>query len=801
MQKLSLQVKIGALMTLAILLISATGYLSFRSLSAIVSSIRVKSKPDLRLLMIREISNDLDKAENSVRIYIYTRSRRDIEPYYTSIDAFDDKITRLRTASSHDSTLLVQIDTISKLIEEDIVIWNEMLDLFHSDSLDNYIRKVTAKLAVGTLSNKNNDKSILRRVFSKREEKYQVQEEVIRDLNKIEKQDSIHNLRLLATESQLAVTGKEIRERFYILISKMEEEVSDSINKNAEAADSLAIQTYRWLAMFALLGTLLVILVLAIVVRFVRKTRDYQVALIRSKEETEKLARTREMFMANMSHEIRTPVNAIYGFTEQLRYHSFDEKSRKILDIIKSSSDHLVKIVNDILDISKLQNSKIELEKTHFLIGMVCEEVQLLFENKFPEKNIRLYYSIGRSTPRVLLGDSYRLKQILINLVGNAVKFTSSGEIQFSVDCEFKPDGTFDLILTVRDTGIGIHEDMQEKVFDDFMQAETDTSRKYGGTGLGLSIVKKLVELHKGSIKLTSRINKGTTITCVLPYEAGNENELPDLSGPIRVPERIKKLKILVADDEEYNRLLFSTIFERWNVHCDEAVDGLRAIEMIKTARYDMVFMDIRMPGLGGLESSSLIRDKMKITQVELPLIGISASHTAEDIQKYRESGFNAFLPKPFTEKMLLDTILSILGPSGQNLLISEPSDPSQSLAVEPVINLTHLYHLADNDIPFIKQLLSTYIESTETGLQEIHQAIASGNPDEAMEIAHKLAAPCQHIGADKLYSNLKALENMSKNHTNINILANLSEDSDKEFARIKEILKIHMLKMEENGR
>jgi signal transduction histidine kinase/DNA-binding NarL/FixJ family response regulator len=801
MQKLSLQVKIGSLMTLAILLISATGYLSFRSLSAIVSSIRVKSKPDLRLLMIREISNDLDKAENSVRIYIYTRSRKDIEPYYTSIGAFDDKITRLRSASSHDSTLLIQIDTISKLIEEDIVIWNEMLDLYHSDSLDNYIRKVTAKLAVGTLSNKNNDKSILRRVFSKRSEKYQVQEEVIRDLNKIEKQDSIQNLRLLATESQLALTGKEIRERFYILITKMEQEVVDSINKNAQAADSLAIQTYRWLAMFALLGTLLVILVLVIVVRFVRKTRDYQVALIRSKEETEKLARTREMFMANMSHEIRTPVNAIYGFTEQLRYHTFDKKSRKILDIINSSSDHLVKIVNDILDISKLQNSKITLEKTHFQIRVVCEEVQLLFENKSSEKNTRLYYSVSKSTPGILLGDSYRLKQILINLVGNAVKFTSNGEIQFSVDSEFRTDETFDLILMVRDNGIGISEEMQDKVFDDFMQAEADTSRKYGGTGLGLSIVKKLVELHKGSIKLESRKNKGTTVTCVLPYEAGNEKELSDLSPTIRVPERIKNLKILVVDDEEYNRLLFSTIFERWNVHFDEAADGLRAIEMIKTTRYDLVFMDIRMPKLGGLESSAIIRDEMKITRVGLPLIGISASHTPEDIQKYRESGFNAFLPKPFTEKMLLETILSILEPAGQNPLLPEPTTPSQYLAVEPVINLSHLYHLADNDIPFIKQMLTRFIESTEKGLEEIHQAIASQNPNGVMEIAHKLAAPCQHIGVDKLYSNLKALENLSQNHTDLSILANLAEDSDKEFAGIREFLKAHILKMEENGK
>ena len=214
------------------------------------------------------------------------------------------------------------------------------------------------------------------------------------------------------------------------------------MKNNAKAADKLALKTYRWLAVFTFLGSLLVIMVLIIVVRYVRKPATYQMALIKSKEETEKLARMRELFMANMSHEIRTPVNAIYGFTEQLLYRSFDDKNRKILQIIKSSSDHLVKLVNDILDFSKLQAGKIVLERTHFQIKKAFEEVQLLFETRAAEKNTRLYHTISKSTPPVLLGDSYRLKQILFNLVGNAVKFTKEGEIHFSVDIQKpRPDG------------------------------------------------------------------------------------------------------------------------------------------------------------------------------------------------------------------------------------------------------------------------------------------------------------------------------------------------------------------------
>ena len=249
-------------MTLAILLISATGYLSYRSLSSIVASIQVKSAPDLRILAIREISNDIDKAESSVRLYTHTRKQQDIEPYYATIAGFDDKINRIRDASADDTMLLTQIDTISSLIEENILIWNRMLALHHSDSLDRFIRKLSAKVAVGMLSDKNNERSILRRIFGKRTDTKLAQEEIIRDLDQIEKQDSIQNLQLQATESMLAQTGSEIRERFNFMISRMEGEVIRSISRKALAADRLAMKTYRWLAMFTLLGTLLVMFLL-----------------------------------------------------------------------------------------------------------------------------------------------------------------------------------------------------------------------------------------------------------------------------------------------------------------------------------------------------------------------------------------------------------------------------------------------------------------------------------------------------------------------------------------------------------
>jgi len=782
-------------MTLAILIISATGYLSFRSLSSIVSSIQVKSKPDMRLLIIRELTSDLEKAENSVRMFIHTRNQKDIRPYYSTIALFDSKIERLHDASLNDTVLLNQIDTIRSLMEENIVNWNLMLTLYHNDSVDNYIRKLSARMAVAASNDKDNEGSILRRVFGKKTESTLDQNKIIQDLNLIEKQDSIKNTRLLAAEAHLASTGNEIRERFYMLIAKMEDEVNNSLKSNAKAADQLALNTYRWLAGFTFLGSLLVIVVLIIVARYVHKTRDYQKALIRSKEETEKLAQMREQFMANMSHEIRTPVNAIYGFSEQLLYRSFDDKNRQILQIIKSSSDHLVKLVNDILDFSKLQAGKIVLEPVHFEIKRAFEEVQLLFENRSIEKNTRLYYNITESTPPVLYGDSYRLKQILFNLVGNSVKFTAEGEIFFSADIARKSADRFNLILKVSDTGIGIKEDMHNKVFEDFTQEENDTSKKYGGTGLGLSIVKKLVELHGGNISLESKKNKGTHITCILPYAKGNAKQLPALIPSLRIPDQFKKLKILIVDDEAYNRLLFKTILDRWKVQYDEAGDGQAAIELVTTNRYDMVFMDLRMPRLDGLKSTVFIRQELKRSEAELPVIGISATHTAEDIQKYRKVGMNTFLAKPFTEKMLFDIMLSLVKED-----YKEPALPEVQVLPEndPEIDLTGLYHLANHDKPFVHVMLVQFIESTEKGLMEILESVEKGEVTKAADTAHKISAPCIHIGAKVLYSYLKSIEKFNNQQNGPDELKKLSMESKKEFDMLKNILQAHLLKMSE---
>lgn len=784
-------------MLLAVILLSATGYLSYRNLSSIVKSIQLDLKPDLRLVSIREISMDLEQAQNSIRIYTSTHNSSDLKPYYTIISNIDDKVSKLRSECLRDSLVLQQTDTISKLIEKNIVIWNQLLYLHNNQTVVEDLKQLSDRLDSSTMEKSKTEKNILKRVFSNTTSNKLGEKEIISNLKEIEQQDSITKERLMKRESRLAATSSEIKEQFYDLITKIENEISDLINEKAVAADKLASKTYFILAMFSVSGTLLAILVILIIVRYVRKTHVYQLALQSSKEEAEKLASTKEIFMANMSHEIRTPVTAISGFTEQLLHEPLDENTSRSLKIIKSSSDHLAKIINDILDFSKLQNGRLSLEKVHFFINQILEDVYAMFEKQALRNSTKLTYSMGKDCPPVLLGDPYRLKQILINLVSNSVKFTKNGEVNFKVECIINKLENLELVIEVTDTGIGIEEGKIDFIFEDFTQEEMSTTRKYGGTGLGLSIVKKLIELHSGNLTCVSRKNQGTTITCHIPYEQGDEKLIKkEADLPLYIPEEIQNFKMLIVDDEEYNRLLFKTILDRWKVNHQEVSNGMEALELLKSNHFDLLFMDERMPGIDGLRATQVIRNEMNIPETEMPVICISAATVNEDWQKYSQAGMNAFLQKPFTEETLMTTILSVIKGYDSSAAGDSLPEEKTNRAVTDKINLENLYHISGGDEEFVRQMLVSFIDSTRKGLDDMQEAAKYGQTDSIAEFAHKMLPPCRHIGANELFNILKEIEVSIKNKLDIIVLEKLTEKALAEFEVISVRIKEQIMKI-----
>jgi len=790
--KNSIQLKIGFILIISVILLSSACYLLYRNFSSIVSSLRIDINPELRLLSIRDISMDLEKAGNSVRIYTITKNPTDIKPYYKIISGIDDKVDKFRSECGNDSVLLVQTDTISTLIEDNIVIWNQLISLYNDNQVVEYLQQLSDQLNSASENNQKKEKGILRRVFNRTPKPGINEEEIASDIDKVVEEDRSARDALLSRESHLATNSSDITEKFYDVIARIELEVSEHIKEKADAANKVATESYRWLILLAISGGLLSLLILFIIIRYARNAYAYQIALENSKDEAERLAKTKELFMANISHEIRTPVTAISGFTEQLLHEPGNENTTRSLNIIKSSSDHLLRIIDDILDFSKLQNNKLVLEKVNFSINKILEEVYSMFEKQARQNNTLLSYSLSPETPGILLGDPYRLKQIIINLVSNSVKFTKDGSVHFAVSCMRKKTEEVELVMEFTDTGIGIDEAKIKKVFEDFTQEEMSTTRKYGGTGLGLSIVKKLIDLQKGTIEFNSRKNKGTRVVCRIPFTTGNkENPVEEILPPLEIPEYFSRIKVLLADDEEYNRLLFKKIFERWNIRCSIVENGMDALEILKEESFDLLFMDVRMPGLDGLKATQFIRDEMKIKSSQMPVIFISAAPENEDWQKYRRAGMNAYLQKPFNESTLLATIQSV---TGGNLNLQGPQEdsylePSKEISSRPY--LTNLYHIAGGDEKFVKQMSASFVESTGRFLNEMGKAVSSDQWGLAGDLAHKMSPPCKHIGAAQLYDYLKSIEQeCRKNPVHRETVADLAGKAAGEFEKVSGIVK-----------
>ncbi len=791
----SIQIKIGLLMLISVVLLSATSYLLYKNLSSIVSSIRIDKNPELRLLSVRDISTDLEKAGNSIRIYTITKDPSDIKPYYTIISRIDDKVSKFRSECLNDSALLLQTDTISKLIEDNIYIWNELLTLYKDDSVIDNLRELSEQYS--TAAENDQKKGILKRVFNRKPKNLPDEKEIINDINEVVRKDSTARDELVEQESQLAYTSSKITRKFYDLISKIENEVIEDINSKAWAAGEVAKKTYNILIALIISGGLLAVIVLYIIIKYVRNAYKYQIALEKAKDEAENLSKTRELFIANMSHEIRTPLTAISGFTEQLLLESPDKNISRSLGVIKSSSDHLLKIIDDILDFSKLQNQKLELEKANFSIARILDEVQSLFENQAQKNNTLLTHSLDPDTPPALLGDPFRLKQIMINLVSNSVKFTKNGSVRFDIRSEKKKDDEIFLVMEFTDTGIGIDDSKIETVFEDFTQAEMSTTRKYGGTGLGLSIVKKLIELHNGTIDLKSKIGKGTKIICRIPILIGNEDLLiKDINSPVSIPDVVTGMKFLIVDDEEYNRLLFSKILDRWKVFHHEEENGLNAVNELKKNRYDIVFMDMRMPEMDGLNTVRFIRQEMKISETELPVVIVSAAPPDEELMDYRREGISSFLHKPFTEEMLITATMNAVNKKNRVIIPEAPNIDFDQPSGKGKIDLRNLYHIADNDREFVKEMLVSFISTTGTMINEVKKASDEKQWESVAEISHKMMPPCRHLGAAAMFELLVKIEREAKIKNANGYIEEMLKNVIDEFELVREILNEQISKL-----
>ncbi len=414
-----------------------------------------------------------------------------------------------------------------------------------------------------------------------------------------------------------------------------------------------------------------------------RLNRDLQAA----REEADSANRAKSAFLANMSHEIRTPMNAVLGLTDLTLSTELNRQQREYLELIKTSAESLLEVINDILDFSRIEAGKLHLVDAPFEIREVVEKTVRTLAVRSHEKGLELLCRIDPAVPPVLVGDAGRLRQILTNLVGNAVKFTESGEIQVQVEAlpEGKPQ-RLTLRFSVTDTGIGIPHDKLNRLFKSFSQVDSSLSRKYGGSGLGLDISARLVEMMGGAIGVESVEGKGSTFTFRLPFSvAGTREPASSFASGGEKPENplnpeIAGLRILLAEDNDINQRLALALLKQRGWEATAVRNGREALRALRTDRYDLVLMDVQMPEMDGLEATRRIREEEKGRGGHIPVIGLTAGAFAEDRERCLEAGMDDYLPKPFKAKEFLEVVASHAQPLGASPS-SEESGPAVDLS------------------------------------------------------------------------------------------------------------------------
>ena len=384
--------------------------------------------------------------------------------------------------------------------------------------------------------------------------------------------------------------------------------------------------------------------------------------LTKAKKELEESMKVKGQFMANMSHEIRTPMNAVIGFTDLLKKTKLTAEQKQYIDAVETSGKNLLVIINDILDFSKIESGKLAFEQIGFRLSQVISTATELMLPKSGEKNIRLSTKIDPKIPDDLIGDPTRLNQILLNIIGNAIKFTNQGEVKITVDLVSETNDAVDLKFSVIDTGIGIPEDKLNSLFKAFSQVSSETTRKYGGTGLGLAIVKQLVELQGGTISFQSKLGEGSTFSFLLKFkksvEAVSENK-NILESP--AVEELKGLNILLAEDNLLNQILAKKVLTDRQMNVEVAENGLIAIDKLKNNNYDLILMDIQMPEMDGYEATQYIREKLISPKREIPIIAITAHALVGEAEKCLNIGMNDYISKPFDANVLYSKIFSVI--------------------------------------------------------------------------------------------------------------------------------------------
>ncbi len=499
--------------------------------------------------------------------------------------------------------------------------------------------------------------------------------------------------------------------------------------------------------------------------------------LMHAKKQTEESAQAKKIFLANMSHEIRTPMNGILGVAALLAKTSLDKEQQNYLGLIQDAANNLLAVVNDILDLEKIEAGKMQLEEIPFNISDKIASTIRSFSFKAEEKGIALSCSNQLGSNLYVEGDPYRLVQVLNNFLGNAVKFTERGHISLSTHIKFDKEEWMAIEFIIEDSGIGIPEDKIKAIFNPFVQASSNTTRKYGGTGLGLSICKNLIEMQGGELWVESRLHKGTSFRFILPYKK-HETMLPeDKKQTSANYHSLGKRNILVAEDVELNQFLAKHIMQAWGFEVTIADNGRKAVEALEKNNYDLILMDIQMPEMDGISATKYIRQMADTNKALIPVIALTANALKGDSDIYLAAGMNDYLSKPFTEESLFNVIKRNLPQRIATAIVAaeRPQEAISAGNTASLYDLTMVRSVSGGDEAFIKKMVQLFIETVPPGLADLQEALAGQQWQKMGKIAHKLKSTIDSMGISALKDEIRLIENNGRYEKDLEGLPELS--------------------------
>lgn len=732
------EIRIILAITVLAVIVCITGYITYHNLTEVIRDVENSKSKGSFLSTIKTLNNDLNEAENNIRAFNITRDSLYFNRYITAIGSVKVAMSAVSTSDSQAET----IDSLQYFIAQKLDLFNRWLLLGSDEEVVN---------ALSIIDTDNNpDKTPDAR------KKGLLESQVLRVRIKQQAQlRQIKNEELSINRENEVISGAIRR-----IITREEKKENEQKAVNTRRAIKKTRRTNYIIATFSFLSITLLVLITLVLIRYINKTRKYNTALKQAQQEAENLAIAKQNFAANISHEIRTPINSIIGFSNQLLKTSLTVPQQEQMSIIVKSSEHLLKIVNDVLDYSKLQVGKMTFEKAPFNPNECISEVIEVFKSESVKKNVPIVPQLDPEIPEYLVGDAFRLQQVLLNIMGNALKFTENGKIE--VLSSYRDDGeSGTLSVKVKDTGVGIPANKINEIFEDFTQADNSVSRRFGGTGLGLSISKKIIEWLGGSIHVESTVGKGTTFTILLPYPKADPEESMRTEQSASDLSFLQNKKILAVDDDPYNRLLIEAIIKPTGAIVSVMDNAKSAIERLKSEHFDLLMTDIRMPDMSGIDMAKIIRSDPDKHLKTIPIIALTASKDPEKKRRCLEAGMNAFLSKPFKEQEMFSLLEQYLGNGTVTVkLKASGTRVNNTLSERP--DIQSLLKISNGDNRFVAEMLDLFVKTTTESIDRIEKALEEDNLVTIREESHKIIPSCRHLGLKILTEKLMLLEAMS---------------------------------------